>query len=47
MDDHRSQVLEKEVAYVGDWISVRSLEDTLQDERALLNGQVAELARMR
>jgi ABC-type transporter Mla subunit MlaD len=47
MDDHRSQVLEKEVAYAGDGISVRSLEDTLQDERALLNGQVAELARMR
>lgn len=47
MSDTRSQVLEKEVVYSGEGISVKLLEDSIQSERSLLTGQVDELTKMR
>jgi ABC-type transporter Mla subunit MlaD len=47
MADTNKQVLAQEVAYSGEGISVKLLEETIHSERTALNGQVDELARMR
>ncbi len=47
MADVNTQILTQEVAYSGEGISVKLLEETIQHERTGLNGQIDELARMR
>lgn len=47
MENPQSDVLQRQVAYTGEGLSVRSLEETISAERDLQNGKVEELKTLR
>lgn len=47
MENPKSDVLQRQVAYTGEGLSVRSLEETISAERDLQNGKVEELKTLR